>query len=82
MVNSEQCAERQKLAQSLAAAIHQTYMARNHLQAAKTDKTADTAPLIIALEQAKSKEREAEKAHHKHVEEHGCLLNGMTRPGS
>jgi hypothetical protein len=53
-------------------------MARHYLQAAKTDKSAHTAPLTIALEQAKSKEREAEKAHRKHVDEHGCL----TRPGS
>jgi len=75
-VNLEQCAEKQKLAQSVATAIQQTYIARHALQAAKNGKSADTVQCSIALQQARSKQREAEKAHHKHVEEHRCGLKG------
>ena len=84
-VNLGSCTERQMLEVGVAAAIQKTYMARHDLKSAKTDKSADTAPFTIALEQARSKQREAEKAHHKHVEEHGCRLSGITlnaRPGS
>jgi len=79
MMNLEPCPERQKLAQGLAAAIQQTYNARHELRDAKNGKSADTARFIIALERARSKQREAEKSHHKHVEEHRCALNANSR---
>ena len=84
MMNLEQCPERQKLAQTLAAAIQKTYIARQELRAAKNDRIVDTAPFTAALEQARLKQSEVEKVHDKHVEEHGCGLNSVSfaRPGS
>jgi hypothetical protein len=70
----EPCAEREELVQRLAAAIRQTYMTRHYLQAAQTDSSGDTARFIAAVARARSKERAAENAHQKHVEEHRCEL--------
>jgi len=65
----------------VAAAIQKTYMARHDLKAAKTDKSADTAPFIIALERARSKQRDAQNAHQKHVEEVGAASGDGGREG-
>ena len=84
ITNLEPCAERRKLEFGVTAATQKTYIARHALRVAQTGKCADITRFIMALELARSKRREAEKAHRKHVEEHGCLLSGITlnaRPG-
>jgi hypothetical protein len=80
----EPCAERRKLEFWVTAAVQKTYIARHALQSAKTGKCADTTRFIMALEFARSKRREAEKAHSNHVEGHGCGLSGISfmRTGS
>ena len=82
--NLESCAQRRKLEFGVTAAIQKTYIARHALQLAKIGKCADTTRFIMALEFARLKQREAEKAHHNHVEEHGCGLSGISfmRTGS
>ena len=56
----DSCPVRERLAQSIAKAVHETYLARHDLQAAQADRGGDTAPFIIALERARSKQREAQ----------------------
>ena len=70
-------------ARHVAAAPHQTYMARHDLHAAQTDRSGNTAPFINALERARSKQRDAQEAHHKHLEEHRCGFGvSLTNYGS
>jgi hypothetical protein len=74
----DSCPVRERLAQSIAKAVHETYLARHDLQAAQADRGGDTAPFIIALERARSKQREAQHVYQKHIEEHRCGLNGIS----
>ena len=74
----EPCAERRKLEFWVTAAVQKTYIARQALQSVKIGKCADMTRFIMAFEFARSERREAEKAHHNHVEGHGCGSSGIS----
>jgi hypothetical protein len=75
--NREPCAELRKLEFWVTAAVQKTYIARQ-AQSVKIGKCADTTRFIMAFEFARSERREAEKAHHNHVEGHGRGSSGIS----
>jgi hypothetical protein len=66
-----ECLERRRLARKVAEAVAAVYALRDQKREAGDKR--DTG-LSVRLDQAKIAQRDAERALHDHIEEHGCLV--------
>jgi len=71
-VPSDNCPERLRFSNVVAAAISKTYKAKADYDVARKAKRSDVDPLASVLAEARSDQREAERALREHIEQHKC----------